>query len=275
MDGVRARRAAPPILAGSLAGVGSVGVAGATAGIYALDRRGVEAGFDVVHHTLSEAVWRPGGVWFGVALEVLAVGVAAVAAGMAMTGEARRSAPAWLLVASGGLALAGVVPTNAPLTTPGTGTYVHLGGAVLAAAVLPIGCVAATRTSTWRRRRPTAVAATVLAVVALPTTIYVAAVAISWVIATHGWEPLPLGTVQRLLAVDESLVIVALGLHTVQTAVAMASPRGAVEDRAATRGRTAVFSRVWTRRPPTSPSPRSTPCAGRIWVSDSTATGSR
>jgi Protein of unknown function (DUF998) len=220
MDGVGARPAALAAVASVLAGAGAVGVAAATVGIYVLDRRGVAAGFDAVHHTLSEAVWRPGGVWFGVALAALAVGVAAVAAGMAMVGELRRSALAWLLVASGGLLVAGVVPTGRPLTTPGFSSYVHLGAIVVAATALPLGAIAAACSSTWPRRRPAAAAATVLAVAALPTTVYVATVAVSWLIATHGWEPLPLGKVQRLLAADESLLIVALGLHTVLTATA-------------------------------------------------------
>src|SRR3954447_20189461 len=215
MDGVGAQRDSHLYMAGLLAGTGAVGVAGATAGIYALDRHGVAAGFDVISHTLSEAAWRPGGTWVGAALEVMAVGVAAVAAGTGPLGEPRRSAPAWLLAASGGLLLAGLVPTNRPLTTPGFSTYVHLGAILVAAAALPIGAVTAARPSTWRRRGPAAAAATVLAVAALPTAAYVATVAVSWLIATHGWEPLPLGMVQRLLAANESLIIVALGLHTV------------------------------------------------------------
>lgn len=215
MQDVSARRDALPTTAAVLAGAGAVGVAAATAGIYALDRRGVAAGFDAVHHTLSEAAWRPGGLWFGVALEVLAVGIAAVAVGMAILGEARWSAVTWFLVASGGLMLAGVVPTNRPLTMPVPSTYVHLGAAVLAAAMLPLGAVGAARTYPPRRARPAAAVATVLAVAALPPAVYVATVAVSWVIATHAWEPLPLGMVQRLLAADESLIIIALGVHTV------------------------------------------------------------
>jgi hypothetical protein len=216
MLGVEARRGVLPSVAAVLAGTGATAVAAATAGIYALDRRGVAAGFDVVHHTLSEAVWRPGGLWFGVALGALAVGVAAVAVSIDMVGEARRFAPTSLLVASGGLGLAALVPTTRPLTTVGPSTYVHLGASVLAAAVLPLGAVAAARTRPARRPRLTASIITVLALAAVPAAVYVATVAISWAVATHGWEPLPLGRVQRWLAADESLIIVALGVHTVR-----------------------------------------------------------
>lgn len=206
------RRDAVTATAGLLAGAGAVGVAAATVAICALDRRGVAAGYDIVHHTLSEALWRPGGLWFAVALEVLAVGIAAIVVGMAILGEVRQSALIWLSVASGGLGLAGVVPTNRPLSAPVPGTYLHLGATVLAAAVLPLGAVAAVRRCP-HQHRPTGAAATALAVAALPPAVYVAIVAILWMISTRGWEPLPLGMVQRILAADESLVVIVLGVH--------------------------------------------------------------
>lgn len=170
---------------------------------------------DPVRRTISEYALGPGGWLFDAVVVALALASVAVAAALVGSGLARvRAAPAVLLaVWVAGLLLVVVFEKTNWAVGPSLSGYVHRYASLAAFLALPTGALLLTRGAAgWRAR-----AVTVCALAAFAP--FLVALATALLTGAPWYRAVPLGIFERVLAVAEVGVVVALGLWAAHAAV--------------------------------------------------------
>jgi hypothetical protein len=202
------------VTAGARAGVAAVALALALIGV--LHLVGPSARIDPVRRTISEYALVPGGWVFDVAVVGLALGSAGVLAALV----AARLTPAWswpsVLVGAwcaGLLLVVAFEKTNWSIG-PSVSGYVHRYASLVAFLALPLGALLLAR-----RHRRDADARPFLRWVRLGSWLALAsflpivgAIALRGVIGVPWWRAVPLGLLERGLALAEVLVVAVLGV---------------------------------------------------------------
>ncbi len=201
---------------GMVAGVGAVAILGV------MHLVGPSSAVDPVRRTISEYALVEGGWLFDVAVVALALGSAAVLGALVTVGltPARSAPPVLLGLWSVGLLLVVVFEKTNWSIGPSVAGYIHRYASLAAFVALPVGTLLLVRR--WRgdrRWRGFTRPLTVLAALALAAFLpIVVAIAARGVLGVPWWRAVPLGLLERVLALAEVVVVVVLGAWTVARA---------------------------------------------------------
>jgi hypothetical protein len=202
--------------------LGIVASVGAVAILGVMHLVGPSSAVDPVRRTISEYALVPGGWLFDVAVVVLALGSAAVLGALVATGLTRaRSAPSVLVgVWCAGLLLVVAFEKTNWSIGPSVSGYIHRYASLAAFVALPVGALLLARHWRGDRRwraftRPVTALSTLALACFLPI---VVAIAARGVIGVPWWRAVPLGLLERVLALAEVVVIVILGAWAVARA---------------------------------------------------------
>ncbi len=181
----------------------------------------------ISHHALGLQRWV-----FDSAVVLLAAGSLAVLAALLAAGIARkRSAAAYALAAwCAGLLLVALFQKHDWSVGPSLGGYVHWAGTLLAFLSLPAAAILLARPWLWHGPwRVTAWSSLVLGVTALLCFLPVVfAIAVHLTIGTSWWQVVPLGLVERVLAIVEVVAVLVMGRWARSAACSPAIPLGSV-----------------------------------------------
>jgi hypothetical protein len=202
--------------------LGIVASVGAVAILGVMHLVGPSSAVDPVRRTISEYALVPGGWLFDVAVVVLALGSAAVLGALVAVGLTRAlSAPSVLvgLWCVGLLLVVAFEKTNWSIG-PSVSGYIHRYASLAAFVALPVGALLLVRHWRGDRRwraftRPVTALSTLALASFLPI---VVAIAARGVLAVPWWRAVPLGLLERVLALAEVVVVVILGAWAVARA---------------------------------------------------------
>ncbi len=178
------------------------------------------SGVNPMTRTISEYALGANGWLFDTAVLALAVGSAAVTAGLVRAGVLKPFEPATLLLAVWCVGMGAVVAfekTNWAVG-PSVGGLVHRYASLAAFLALPAGALLAARAGrrnpAWRRPAAWTRFTAALSVLALGPLFY--AVAVNVLTGRAWWRVFPLGAVERLLGLAEVLLVLVLGWWAVR-----------------------------------------------------------
>lgn len=178
------------------------------------------SGINPMTRTISEYALSGNGWLFDLAVLALAVGSAAVTAGLVRAGVLKPLSPATLLLAVWcvGLGTVVVFEKNNWAIGPSVGGTVHRMASLAAFLALPAGALLAARAGrrdpNWRRPAAWTRFSAALSVLALGPLFY--AVAVNVLTGRAWWRVFPLGAVERLLGLTEVVVVLVLGWWAVR-----------------------------------------------------------
>lgn len=224
-----ARRIRPGTWPGGVAAAGALGAVLAAVVVGLMHLVPPWSVNDPVRRTISEYALREGGWLFDAAVSVLALGSAAVLAALVGARMVRpRSLPAVLItVWNLGLLLVVVFEKTNWSIGPSVSGYIHRWASIAAFVALPVAALMLARR--WRLAGgPSARAIRVVATLALVMFApIVLAVATQGVTGVPWYRAVPLGLVERSLALSDVVVVVLLGRRVVRAAAGSVPARTA------------------------------------------------